>query len=140
MKEPLTFYPRHPSNLKTLVIETRRMPILPQEAPFPVEALFQRFLEDLHGTLKIYKDKRFEITGIAVKVGKDIHNKPSIELSGQKGGDCHALCIFPNEDHYRQVAPGDRVTLRANYLVFSNWFGIVMKQSELVSVSKEQTV
>lgn len=136
MNEPLTFYPKHPSNLKTLIIETKPMPILPQEAPISVEALYDAFRGDLASALAIYKDKRFEVTGIATKIGPDIHNKPSIELSSDKEGNCFALCIFPTDDHYSKVSVGDKVTIRANYLVFSNWFGVVMKHSELVEITK----
>ena len=134
--EPLTFYPKHPSNLKTQLIETTPMPILHQEAPFDVKSLFNAFSEDLKGALSIYRDKRFEVTGIAIKVGPDVHNKPSIEISYDATGECDTLCIFPNDKHYSKVSVGDKVTVRANYLVFSNWFGVVMKHSELVSVEK----
>lgn len=136
MQEPLTFYPKHPSPLKTHRIETTPMPTLPQEAPFDVESLFDAFNADLHGALAIYEDKRFEVTGIAIKVGPDIHNKPSIEISDCVGGQTYALTIFPTDDHYSKVSVGDKVTVRANYLVFCNWFGVVMKHSELVSVEK----
>ena len=136
MNEPLTFYPRHPSSLKTHKIETKHMPILPQKAPFDVKPLAEAFRADLHGALAIYEDKRFEITGIAVKVGPDVHNKPSIEISNCAGGQTCALTIFPTDDHYSKVSVGDRVTVRANYLVFCNWFGVVMKYSELVRVEK----
>lgn len=134
--EPLTFYPKHPSPLKTLKIETKPMPILPQEAPFEVESLFDAFNADLDSALAMYEDKRFEVTGIAKKVGSDIHNKPSIEISNEVTGDCYTLCIFPTDAHYSKVSVGDKVTVRANYLVFSNWFGVVMKHSELISVEK----
>lgn len=112
------------------------MPILPQVAPFGAKSLFDAFSADLHGALAIYEDKRFEVTGVAVKVGTDVHNKPSIELSDCVGGQTYALTIFPTDDHYSKVSVGDKVTVRANYLVFSNWFGVVMKHSELVSVEK----
>lgn len=136
MKEPLTFYPKHPSNRKTIQIETTPMPLLLQEAPFDVKVLCDAFHEDLHDALGVYEDKRFEITGIAVKVGPDIHHKPSIEISDCVGGKTYALTIFPTEEHYSKVSVGDTVTVRANYLVFSNWFGVVMKYSELVRVEK----
>lgn len=137
MQEPLTFYPKHPSPLETHKIETQPMPILPQEAPFAVKDLTAAFNEDLDGALAVYKDKRFEVTGTAVKVGPDIHNKPSIEISDCVGGQTYALTIFPTDDHYSKVSVGDKVTVRANYLVFCNWFGVVMKHSELVSVEKK---
>lgn len=136
MNEPLTFYPAHPSPSKTHQIETTPMPLLPQEAPFAVKPLCEAFREDLQGALAIYLDKRFEVTGIALKVGPDVHNKPSIELSDRLGGETYALTIFPTEEHYGKVSVGDRVTVRANYLVLSNSFGVVMKFSELVSVEK----
>ena len=136
MNEPLTFYPRHPSDAKTYQIETTPMPLLAQDAPFDVKSLAAAFRVDLPGALKRYEDRRFEVTGIAVKVGPDVHHKPSIELSDCAGGTTCALTIFPTEDHYSRVSVGDRVTVRANYLVFSNWFGVVMKHSELVRVEK----
>ncbi len=136
MQEPLTYYHKHPSALKTHRLETRPMPLLAQEAPIAVQALCESLQADLPGALARYEDRRFEVTGVAVKVGPDIHNKPSIELSDRVGGQVYALTIFPDEAHYRQVSVGDTVTLRANYLVFCNWFGVVMKHSELVRVEK----
>ena len=136
MNEPLTYYHKHPSPLKTHRIETRPLPLLPQDAPFSVKSLCDAFQSDLQGALALYRDKRFEVTGIAVKVGPDIHNKPSIELSDRVGGQVYALTIFPTDAHYSRVAVGDKVTVRANYLVFCNWFGMVMKHSELVCVEK----
>lgn len=134
--EPLTFYPKHPSPVKTHKIETTPMPILPQEVPFDVKSLYDAFSADLNAALDIYEDKRFEVAGVAVKIGPDIHNKPSIELSDRVGGQTYALMIFPTDDHYSKVSVGDKVTVRANYLVFCNQFGIVMKYSEPVSVEK----
>lgn len=134
---PLTFYPKHPSNAKTWKIETTDMPELQQEAPFDVLVLYNEFSADLDAALAVYEDKRFEVTGIAVKVGPDVHNKPSIEISDSVDGQCYALVIFPTDDHYSKVSVGDTVTVRANYLVFCNWFGVVMKHSELVAVEKE---
>lgn len=136
MSEPLIFYPKHPSSLKTHKIETTPMPILPQKEPFEAKTLFSEFDSDLYGALKMYEDKRFEITGTAVKVGPDVHNKPSIEISDRLGGRTYALTIFPNDAHYKKVSVGDKVTVRANYLVFCNLFGVVMKHSELVRVEK----
>lgn len=135
--EPLTFYPRHPSDAKTTKIETTPMPLLPQQAPFPVASLHREFTADLAEALAHYEDKRFTVTGIALKVGPDVHSKPSIELGECLGGPCHALVIFPTDDHYSKVSVGDRVTVEANYLVLSNWFGLVMKHSRLVDVGKE---
>lgn len=131
-KEPLAFYPKHPSDQKTHKIETTPMPILAQDKPFEAKNLCEEFRTDLEGALAIYEDKRFEVTGIAVKIGPDIHNKPSIEISHETGGPCEILCIFPSNDFYDKVSVGDRVTVRANYLVMSNWYGVVMKHSELV--------
>lgn len=133
-QEELKFYPAHPSNEKTHRIETTPMPLKEQSAPYAVKELADAFRADLNAALLEYQDKRFEVTGVAIKVGPDIHHKPSIELSDGADGQCHALCIFPTEDHYQKVSVGDTVTVRANYLVMSNQFGVVMKFSELVNV------
>lgn len=135
MKE-LEFYPKHPSDSKTHIIETTAMPILSQNTPFDAEVLCEEFSSDSEKFYAKYVDKRFEVTGIAKKVGPDIHNKPSIELSNSTTGQTYALVIFPTDDHYSKVAVGDRVVVRANYLVMSNYYGLVMKFSELVEVEK----
>lgn len=136
INETLQFYPQHPSDAKTHQIETTEMPLLEQDAPFAVKSLHDAFWADQEGFLSMYQDKRFEITGIAVKIGPDVHNKPSIEIAEKLGDRTYALVIFPTDDHYSKVAVGDCVTVRANYLVMSNWFGTVMKHSELISVKK----
>lgn len=134
--ETLTFYPEHPSDEKTRIIETTAMPFLDQSAPFAVKTLCDEFCTDANCFYERHVDKRFEVTGIAKKVGADIHNKPSIELSDGVNGQTYALVIFPTKDHYEKVGVGDRVIVRANYLVMSNRYGLVMKFSELISVKK----
>lgn len=133
MNEKLKFYPSHPSNIKTHQIETKAMPILKQVSPFDVKTLYNEFISDEKTFFENYVDKRFEVTGIAKKVGPDIHNKPSIELSDCVDGKTYALVIFPTDDHYNKVKIGDIVVVRANYLVMSNHYGTVMKFSELIS-------
>lgn len=130
----LEFYPEHPSGMKTHKIETTAMPILAQDAPFDVKTLCDGFAADAESFYAKYVDKRFEVTGIAKKIGPDIHNKPSIEISDSVNGQTYALVIFPTDDHYSKVKVGDTVVVRANYLVMSNHYGLVMKYSELVSV------
>lgn len=134
--EELKYYHAHPSALKTHKIETTPLPLKEQVAPYEAKALVDSLRADIAATLPEYEGKRFEITGVAIKVGPDIHNKPSIELSDSVDGQCCALCIFRNSDHYSKVSVGDVVTIRANYLVMSNLFGIVMKLSELLNVKK----
>lgn len=134
--EELIFYPKHPSGLKTLRIETAAMPTLYQDSPFSVKALHDEFTADADAFLARYTDKRFEVKGIAKKIGPDVHNKPSIEISDSVDGQTYALTIFPTDEHYSRVSVGDTVTVCANYLVMSNLFGTVMKFSELVLVEK----
>lgn len=136
VKDALEFYPEHPSGMKTHKIETTAMPILEQDAPFDVKVLYGEYAADADSFFAKYVDKRFDVTGIAKKVGPDVHNKPSIEISDSADGQTYALVIFPTDDHYSKVKVGDTVTVRANYLVMSNWFGTVMKYSELVNVEK----
>lgn len=134
----LKFYPKHPSDNKTHQIETTAMSLLEQEAPFCAKTLCDEFKADADRFFAKYVDKRFEITGIAKKIGPDIHYKPSIEISDSINGQTYALVIFPTDDHYSKVEVGDTVVVRANYLVMSNHYGTVMKYSELVSVKKKE--
>lgn len=134
--EKLQFYPKHPSDMKTHKIETTAMPILEQQSPFDVKVLWNEFTSDADSFFSKYTDKRFEVTGIAKKVGPDIHNKPSIEISDSVNGQTYALVIFPTNNHYSKVNIGDTVIIRGNYLVMSNHYGTVMKFSELISVTK----
>lgn len=131
--EKLIFIPEHPSSWKTLQIETKNSPLLEQDKPINSLELYNLFCNDFDNSLKLYQDKRFEVTGIATKVGPDIHNKPSIELSNEVDGRCHVLCVFPNDDIYNKVSVGDKITCKGNYLVMSNWYGIVIKKCELVA-------
>lgn len=137
--EELKFYPKHPSNLKTHRIETSEMPLMRQEKPFVAKDLYDEFVENADRFFDTYVDKRFEIIGVAKKIGPDIHNKPSIEISDSPEGKTYALVIFPTDAHYSKVKVGDTVVVRANYLVMSNLFGTVMKYSELVSVEKKES-
>ena len=135
--EELQFYPKHPSALKTLRIEKTNMPILKQDKPFYVKNLCKEFAMDQKAFFSKYVDKRFEVMGVVKKIGLDIHNKPSMELSDCEVGDTYALAIFPSADQYKGVKVGDFVAIRANYLVMSNLFGLVMKHSELVPIDFE---
>lgn len=132
----LKFYPEHPTDEKTHLIETTKMPLLEQDKPFDVVTLYEEYHNDSQVFFENYLDKRFMVEGIANKVGPDIHNKPSIELSDKIGGKIYGLVIFPSEDHYKKVKVGDKVVVLSNYLVMSNSYGIVMKNSELVTVFK----
>lgn len=134
--ESLKFYPAHPSDAKTHQIETTAMPVLEQSAPFDVKTLYEEFAVDERAFYAKYLDKRFQVSGIAKKVGPDIHNKPSIEISDGVDGKTYALVIFPTDEHYKKVSVGDKVVVRANYLVMSNQYGTVMKFSELISSTK----
>lgn len=128
------FYPCHPSPEKTHQIQSVPSPMLEgQTAPFDVRVLREAFDADPEGSLSIYQDKRFDVTGTAVWVGLDPHNLPTVQLSDAAGGICYAHCIFPRSDILEQVRVGDRVTIRSNYLVLSSRFGIVMKFSEVLS-------
>ena len=107
-------------------------PALEQETPFEAKDLFERFCEHFEDALSICRDKRFAATGIASKIGPDIHGKPSIEVSDRVGGHCHVLFVFQSEDAYKTVAVGDRITCRGNYLGVTGEFGVVMKRSEVL--------
>lgn len=108
MNQELCFYPAHPSGEQTRLIETTPLPLKEQAAPYAVKALADAFRADLNAALAEYQGTRFEVTGVAIKVGPDIHSKPSIELSGNMDGQCQVLCVFPNDAHYTKVSAGIR--------------------------------
>lgn len=132
-KQDLIFFPKHPSHIKTYQIETKNSPLLEQNEPINSKELYNQFINNFDNALNKYKDKRFEVNGIAIKIGADIHNKPSIELSNNINERCHILCVFPNDNIYNKVSVGDKVTIRGNYLVMSNLYGIVLKKCELIT-------
>ena len=133
-EEGQNFYPFHPSPEKTHQIQSGPSPMLVgQEAPFEAAQLRRAFDADPQGSLAVYQDKRFDVTGIAIWVGLDPHGLPTVQLSDSVGGACYAHCIFPEDGILSQVKPGDRVVIRSNYLVLSRRFGVVMKFSELLS-------
>ena len=133
MSRPMVeFYPAHPSDEKTHQLETQDCLVLAQSAPIASVELYDAFCNDFDHALETYEDKRFEISGIAIRVGLDGHNKPSVQLSDSADGRCHVLCVFPTEDVLREVAEGDKVVIRGNYLVMCNLYGIVIKKCEVV--------
>lgn len=130
--EDLIFIPKHPSSIKTHQIETKDSVLLEQTEPISSKKLYSQFINDFDNSLNRYQDKRFEVIGTAIKIGPDIHNKPSIEISSDIDERCHILCVFANNDIYDNVSVGDEVIVRGNYLVMSNWYGIVLKKCELI--------
>lgn len=134
--EGLQFYPCHPSDEKTQRIKSSPSPMLEsQTAPIDAKELCEAFEKDLYGSLAIYEDKRFDVTGVVINVELDIHNLPTLQLSDKVGGKCCAHCIFPVEvgdEVMSKVKVGDTVVIRSNYLVMSNAYGVVMKYSELL--------
>lgn len=131
-KAEIKFYPEHPSESKTHQLETQDCPVLEQSEPVSSIELYNMFCDEFDKALETYEDKRFEIAGVAIKVGPDGHKKPSIQLSDEIGGKCHVLCVFPSEDIYDKVNTGDRIVIRGNYLVMCNLYGIVMKKCEVI--------
>lgn len=134
---PALFYPERPSDETIIRSSTTISSRLPQEAPFDVKRLRMEFDKDLPGALETYHDRRFEITGIVSKVGADYHSTPGFVLSDSVDGENCAVCGFQNSEVYDRISIGDRVVVRGNYLVLSNWFGLVMKNCELVKVTNE---
>lgn len=129
----LVYYTEHPIGIKTFFIENFDMTELEQDEAFEIKTLCDEFRNDAGSAYEKYLDKRIEVTGVVTTVGPDVHNKPSIELSDTVDGECYALCIFPNDDIYDTVSVGDTVTVRANFLVMTNWYGVVMKHSEIIA-------
>lgn len=114
------------------VILERDFEVLSQDKAFEAKELFEEFCEKFEKTLEVCRDKRFEVSGVAAKMGLDIHGKPSVELSDCSDGRCYVLCVFESEDAYQNVMVGDRILCRGNYLGVTNEFGVVLKRSEIL--------
>ena len=77
--------------------------------------------------------KRIEVKGVVLRKGPDrAFGQPSIELSDAPTGKCYVLCVFQDESVYNSVKLGDEISVRGNYLVVYEGYGIVLKISELI--------
>lgn len=114
--------------------EKNDCPAFRQDKPLDAKAVYEEFTEQYETAAEKYYEKRIEMTGIASKIGPDIHGKPSIELSDHADGRCYALYIFENDDFYSKVKVGDTVVCRGNFLRAREPFGAVLKKSELLEV------
>lgn len=132
MANQLTDYPKQPAGKKMNQLEFGESPLLAQTTPIDAKELYFSFDENLKAAEKKYAYYRFDVSGVVTKVGLDVHNKPSIELSDEVGGKCYTLCVFNSDEIYSKISVGDRVVLRGNYLIASSLFGIVLKNSEVV--------
>ena len=132
MAHQLQNYPKQPAEEDMRQIEFGYLPVLPQAAPAVANELHEAFDSDLAAFEKMYAGHRFEVVGVASRVGPDVHSKPSIELSDETGGKCFVLCVFNSDEFYGRVTVGKRITCRGNYLIASDRYGIVLKNAEIV--------
>ena len=136
MEHQLQDFPSQPTGGDMRTIEFDYLPVLPQTAPVYAKELYEAFDSNLEVSEGTYSGHRFEVSGIAAKVGPDVHSKPSIELSDAESGKCYVLCVFNSDDFYETVSVGDHVVCRGNYLVASSLYGIVLKNAEVVKVGE----
>ena len=109
--------------------------LLTQTSSIDAKDLYLIFDKDLETSVSKYAKKRFEVSGMASKVGSDlVRGKPSIELSDKTGGKCYVLCLFNSDDIYNKVSVGDNVICRGDYHIASGLFGIVLKNTEIVEI------
>ena len=114
-------------------------PIFANDAVSAVD-LFNTAKQDVEGTARKYADGPLTVRGVAVTVGPDIHNLPSIGLSDRDGGAVYAHCVLDEGDAsgLNRVKTGQEVVIRGSYLLFSTGevFGndemVVLKQCGIV--------
>lgn len=122
-----------PDSQKAYEVETRLQPMMKQEAPFNVKELYDYFLRNPQKALQEFDRKRIEVQGVVLNKGPDrAFGQPSIELSDMPGGKCYVLCVFQNANSYRTIKTGDKISVRGNYLVVHDGYGIVLKICELI--------
>ena len=126
-------YSVKPSPQKAYEIETKLQPVLEQKAPFNVKELYDYFLKNPQKAVQEFDRKRIEVKGVVLRKGPDrAFGQPSIELSDAPTGKCYVLCVFQDESVYNSVKLGDEISVRGNYLVVYEGYGIVLKISELI--------
>ena len=128
----LPIEPNEPHGERMRQIEFEIMPPLQQEKPVNAVALFREFEADDDMAQQKFAYYRLDTEGIASKVQRDVHGKPSIELSDRVNGRCYGLCVFNDPGILDAVTPGEHVLIRGNYLAASNLYGIIIKNSELI--------
>lgn len=117
---------------RVALFEKTDCPTFQQGKPLDVRAVYEEFTEHYEVATEKYYEKRIEMTGVARKIGPDIHGKPAIELSDKVDGRCYALCIFQDDYFYSKVSVGDSVVCRGNFLRAREPFGAVLTKSELI--------
>lgn len=111
-------------------IQTEKMPM--QDENWTAKELHTAFCENWSEYNERCYGKRQTVTGVVMWMGKDIHNKHSIQLSNSKDGNCYVHCVIISEDYYGDVKVGDTITMQGNYLECHPEFGVVLKYSEVV--------
>ena len=122
-----------PDSRKAQEVETRIQPLVEHSSPFNVKELYDHFLTDSRKALREFDMKRLAVEGIVLRSGPDgVFGQPSIELTDGAGGKCYVLCVFGNAGEYSKVKKGDKITVRGNYLVIREDYGIVLKLCEIL--------
>lgn len=115
-------------------LEQTDCPPLDGIAPLEAVSVYDCFVNNYEQAKATFFEKRVDLIGVIIKIGLDIHGKPSIELSDKADGRCYALFVFPNDDFYGKVKEGDTVVCRGNLLNAREPYGAVLKKCELVEV------
>lgn len=126
-------YSAKPDAQKAYEAENTLFPLMEQSEPFGVKEVCDYFFANPRRALDEFDRKRFEVQGVVLRTGPDgVFGEPCIELSDKLGGKCYVLCIFRDEKLYRSVKAGDKISVRGNYLVIREDYGIVLKICELI--------
>lgn len=102
--------------------------------------LHAAFKKDKEAAVKLYSNKIFEISGIAVYVGPDVYALPSVELSGKKGEKGKVLCVLPFSDYFklRKVSKGNKMVMKGEIRGYNEKLDIVVvKECEIVENKEE---
>ena len=113
-------------------IEFEIMPSLQQEKAVNAVELYEAFDSRTEQMQQKYAYYRFDVEGIASRVRRDVHGKPSVELSDRVEGKSYVLCVFNDKGILDAVKPGEHVTIRGNYLAASSLYGVIIKNSQVL--------
>ena len=134
--------PRRPGSQEEMKARMERVKYLEEHdaeryigaEPVDVKTVYDAFLTEYDAAKEQYLEKRIILTGVVSRIGPDIWDVPSLELSDSSDGRCYGLIVFFTDEIYEKVKVGDTVTVLGNLLSVREPYGPVVKKCELMEV------
>lgn len=122
-----------PGNEMGRKIMSQPMPKMEQDAPFPAKEVSDKFRADHDAMDKAWFGLRQTVTGVVGWKGIDIHDLPAMQLTDEEDTFCYVQCVLKDMAELEAAEVGDKVVMEGNYLECHPQFGVVLKQSKVIS-------